>query len=137
MKILVGVTSAPEAMAALRRATEEARLRSAQLIILEYIRIEMSNEAGDPRGRRQAAKEQLEAWKDELSAEGLQVKILQPMGVGSASATLLRAAKDEGADLIIIGVRRRSPVGKLVLGSVAQDVLLNANCAVLTVKEDQ
>jgi multicomponent K+:H+ antiporter subunit A len=47
---------------------------------------------------------------------------------------LHQVAEDEGADLIVIGIRRRSAVGKLVLGSNAQDVLLNASCPVLAVK---
>jgi nucleotide-binding universal stress UspA family protein len=39
-----------------------------------------------------------------------------------------------GVDLIVIGMRRRSRVGKLLLGSTAQDVLLGADCAVLAVR---
>jgi nucleotide-binding universal stress UspA family protein len=47
---------------------------------------------------------------------------------------MVEIADEEGADLIVIGLRRRSPVGKLVLGSNAQDILLSANCPVLAVK---
>jgi nucleotide-binding universal stress UspA family protein len=39
-----------------------------------------------------------------------------------------------GADLLVIGARRRSPVGKALLGSVAQTVILEAALPVLVVK---
>ena len=47
---------------------------------------------------------------------------------------LIAVANDVGADLIVIGLRRRTPVGKLILGSNAQRILLDAPCAVLAVK---
>ena len=53
---------------------------------------------------------------------------------GDASDQLVDLAEEVDADLIVIGLRRRSPVGKLILGSNAQRVLLDAPCPVLTVK---
>ena len=47
---------------------------------------------------------------------------------------LVRFAKENDIDEIIIGVKRRSKVGKLVFGSTAQYVILKAPCPVLTVK---
>ena len=47
---------------------------------------------------------------------------------------LIEVAESEGAALIVIGLRRRSPVGKLLLGSNSQTLLLHADCPVLAVK---
>jgi nucleotide-binding universal stress UspA family protein len=47
---------------------------------------------------------------------------------------VLDAAEDHQADLIVIGLRRRTPVGKLFLGSTAQRIILEADCPVVAVK---
>jgi nucleotide-binding universal stress UspA family protein len=50
------------------------------------------------------------------------------------AGTLLRLVESIDADLLVIGARRRSPVGKAFLGSVAQTLILEANLPVLVVK---
>ena len=50
---------------------------------------------------------------------------------------LVKVAEETSAELIVIGLRRRTPVGKLILGSNAQRILLDAPCAVLAVKADE
>ena len=47
---------------------------------------------------------------------------------------LERLEADTDVDLLVIGVRRRSPVGKAFLGDVAQRLLLEADVPVLAVK---
>ena len=49
---------------------------------------------------------------------------------------LISVAQEVSADFIVIGLRRRSPVGKLILGSNAQRILLDASCPVLAVKAE-
>jgi nucleotide-binding universal stress UspA family protein len=51
-------------------------------------------------------------------------------------AEIVTAASDLGADLLVVGGRRRSPTGKAVFGSTAQDVMLNATCPVTFVRAD-
>ena len=49
---------------------------------------------------------------------------------------IVEAATDLGADLLVVGGRRRSPTGKAVFGSTAQDVMLDAPCPVTFVRAD-
>jgi nucleotide-binding universal stress UspA family protein len=81
-----------------------------------------------------AKAEDLEAIEKELTEAGLQHEVLQPTSGLTAAEEILRVAGEREVDLIVIGLRRRSPVGKLFMGSTAQQVLLDAPCAVLAVK---
>ena len=51
-----------------------------------------------------------------------------------AGEDLVQLAEDTNIDEIVIGIKRRSKVGKLLFGSTAQYVILNAPCSVLTVR---
>ena len=55
---------------------------------------------------------------------------------GDAAEDLLLVSGEVHAELIVIGLRRRTPVGKLILGSNAQRILLDAVCPVLAVKAE-
>ncbi len=52
------------------------------------------------------------------------------------SEDLLEVADEVDADLIVIGLRRRSAIGKFMLGSNAQHILMDSNRAVLTIRAD-
>lgn len=54
--------------------------------------------------------------------------------IGNPATALCKAAQEWGADLIMIGNRGRSGLAELVLGSVSNDVMHRAPCAVLVVK---
>ena len=49
---------------------------------------------------------------------------------------IVRVAEQNHAELVVIGIRTRSPVGKVLMGSVAQTVIMDAPCPVLTVRPD-
>jgi nucleotide-binding universal stress UspA family protein len=130
MKIVAGFLRSAEGRAALRRAIEEAKLRSGQLLVVHSMR-------GGERDELEQVltyREEFEQLEQQLKDEAIDYRLVEYARGNAPAEDLLQAARDEDADLIVIGIRRRSPVGKLVLGSNAQDILLNAECAVLAVK---
>ena len=84
-----------------------------------------------------ATSQDMDAISAELDDVGVEHKVLQPTDGKPAAEVILAAAAMHSADLIIIGLRPRTPVGKLITGSTAQQILLDAPCPVLTVKAQQ
>lgn len=128
--IVVSYVDKPEGWAALRRAVTEAKLRRARLVVVCARRI--VDPDADPA---------LRDARTELEADGLACDVeMTPgdrePGDREPADGLITIAERERADFIVIGLRRRSPVGKLILGSNAQRVLLDAPCPVLAVKAE-
>ncbi|HEY8339464.1 MAG TPA: universal stress protein [Egibacteraceae bacterium] len=132
MKVVVGYIRSPEGRAALDAAVQEARLRDAELLVLHS----MKGGTRDEERETLEYAEELERVRQRLAAEGIRHEVRELVRGMSPAEDLVDVAREEGAGLIVIGLRRRSPVGKLVLGSNAQDILLNADCPVLAVKAD-
>ena len=130
MKIVVGFIKSAEGTAALDRAIEEAELRQGELVVVH------SMEGGDKEDAEEvlAYREELEQVERRLADAGIPHEIHEFVRGQTPSEDIVQCAGDEGAELIIIGLRRRSTVGKLLLGSNAAEILLDANCPVLTVK---
>jgi nucleotide-binding universal stress UspA family protein len=130
MRILVGYTRTELGLAVLQHAIDEARLRGGELLILNTLR---GVGAGDE-DEAEKYRQELQKLGEELTGEGIQHRILDYTVGDSLAEDLLAAARKNEVSLLVIGLRRRSPVGKLVMGSTAQELLLNADCPVLAVK---
>ena len=128
--IVVGYVPKAEGKAALRRAAEEARLRGAKLVVVNSHRGGREFDREDARD----TEAQLQAVRDELSEAQVEHEIRQLVRGMDPAEDLINVASEVGADFIVIGLRRRTPVGKLILGSNAQRILLDAPCPVLAVK---
>lgn len=68
-----------------------------------------------------------------LESEGVQLSVRRDV-TPDVAQLVLEVAGESGADLIVVGIRHRSPVGKALMGSVSQRILLDATCPVLAVK---
>ena len=117
--IVVGYSSKPEGRAALKRALSEAELRHGELVV---VHTSLDVEVADLRA--------------ELEAAGVPFEVREAADALDPAEELITTAESRDAEFIIIGLRRRSPVGKLLLGSNAQRVLLDASCPVLAVKAE-
>lgn len=128
--IVVGYVPKAEGRAALTRAAEEAKLRGMRLVVVN------SHRGGREFDRDDAleSESQLEEVHSLLEASDVEHEVRQLVRGLDPADDLVNVAKEVGADIIVIGLRRRSPVGKLILGSNAQRVLLDAPCPVLAVK---
>ena len=130
--VVVGYVPKPEGEAALATAIDEARLRDAKLVVVNSHRggSEFDNNASTQADR------DMEAVRKKLEGVGVPFDVRQLVRGFEPAEDLISIAEANEAELIVIGLRRRSPVGKLILGSNAQRVLLDAHCPVLAVKAD-
>lgn len=126
--IVLGYVPGTLGDAALDAAVDECGRRNATLLVINSTRADRTVDVNYAFGPDMAA---LEA---RLAASGVEHEIRQFTSSQLASDDVLEAAEKVDADLIVIGVRRRSPVGKMLMGSDAQRILLQADCNVLAVK---
>jgi nucleotide-binding universal stress UspA family protein len=126
MAIVVGYVTTQEGSAALDAAVAETRRRDSRLIVVLARR-----SRGDDPSMLEA---EADAVRDLLDDADIAYDIRQLRRSDDVAQSLVATAEEVGAELIVIGLRRRSPVGKLVLGSNAQRILLDAPCPVLAVK---
>lgn len=127
MTIVIAYVPTAEGDAALRRGIEEALARFQDVVV--------NASRGDALAGDSAIADagRLAEVRKALEEAELAYDVRQPMR-GDPAEEIVRVAEDVRASLIVIGLRRRTPVGKLVLGSTGQRVLLDASCPVLAVK---
>lgn len=130
MTVLVGYVPNALGEATLRAGVEESRRRSEPLVVLNMSRDDVLVDA------RRAPADDLERVDRDVRELGVDVEVVQVEEGGDAAEALVEAATTHRASVLVIGLRHRSAVGKLILGSVAQRVLLGAPCPVLAVKAE-
>ena len=128
MSIVVGYAPTVEGEAALAAAGEEARLRRTSLVVVSSTR----GESGVAAPLRPTSA--LALAVADLRQGGVDCEVRNFEHASDPAEAILSVAEEEQASLIIIGLKRRSAVGKLLLGSTAQRVLMQAPCSVLAVR---
>ena len=130
MKILVGYDGSNVSKEAVSLAEQHARTFGAEIIIAQS----MVGGPEVPRKDFETAEKNIEHEKNRLLDKKIPCEALLSVRGLQAGEDLIQLAEEHKVDEIIIGVRRRSKVGKLLFGSTAQYVILNASCPVVSVK---
>lgn len=128
MTILVAYAPRPEGQAALDKGMEIARRRQEPLLVVN----------ASPGGRQEdpAMADVMDVERVErlLAASGLDAEFKQFVRGNSAVSEIEALVDSLPVSVLVIGLRKRSAVGKLIMGSVAQEILLSVSCPVLAVK---
>lgn len=127
MSVIAAYTPDEFGKAALEHAAAEAVRRETDLVVVNGTR-------GDSLvDTRYAHDDEIAALESRLAANGVAVTVRRDVAPDVAQL-VLDVAGETGAVLIVVGIRHRSPVGKALMGSVSQRILLDATCPVLAVK---
>jgi nucleotide-binding universal stress UspA family protein len=126
--IVVGYTPTPAGRAALSTATTEARKSDRPLVVVNTSR---GDALDDPAFAQPADLDWVRATLEEA---GVTFTIRQEVRAREAADELIDVLEEVGAELCVIGIRRRSAVGKMLLGSNAYRILMDSPCPVLTVR---
>lgn len=130
MKIVVGYDGSNAAMEALKIAGRQAKAFDGTIYVLHSL--VGGNEVS--KDDIENGESLLEFTKSYYDKDGIPCEthlLIRGMAPGE---DIVEYAKENEIDMIVIGVRRRSNVGKLLFGSTARFVILSAACPVLTVK---
>jgi nucleotide-binding universal stress UspA family protein len=122
MKVLVGVGGGDDGLRALDRTVERAHAADDDLTVA------VLEDAMDD----QAVEEVLDRVRETLSAASVEAEVRRL--AGDPGSALVDLAEREGFDRIAIGGGRRSPMGKITIGPIAEFVLLNSHVTVTLVR---
>lgn len=128
MTIVVGYVNNPAGHAALDKGIAEAKKDGWDLVVVNASR------TSDRRDAYRLGEGEIKSVRDYLSRSGVQAQVLARGSEYDPAEQILDAAAEAGAQLIVLGTRKRTPVGKFLLGSTIQRVILEAVCPVLCVK---
>ena len=128
MTILAAYVPRPEGQAALDKGIEIAKRRNERLMVVN------ASPGGSKEDVAKADVQDVERVEELLRAAGIDAEFKQFIRGKDAVAEIVALVDSLPASLLVIGIRKRSAVGKLILGSVAQELLLTVSCPVLAVK---
>jgi nucleotide-binding universal stress UspA family protein len=127
MTVVVGYRRSPEGLAALRFAVQEAGVHGDAVAVVHVY------ERAEDEGEWPSSEQDLDAVRALLEEHAVRGEIVEEALGSSVTDRILAAVQERGARMLVLGIRKRSPVGKLLLGSSAQQLIMDAGCPVVCV----
>lgn len=128
MTILVAYVPRPEGQAALDKGIELAKSQKEHLLVVN------TGSGGGQESTSFADVQDYERVEAILAKSGLDAELKQFVRGKTAIVEINELVDTLPISMLVIGLRKRSAVGKLIMGSVAQELLLSVSCPVLAVK---
>lgn len=128
MTILVAYVSRPEGRAALDKAIEMSKERKEPLLVVN------ASPGGQQEDPSLVPAFEVEQLEELIAKQGIQGEFKQFVRGNNAVEEINDLVETRDISLLVIGLRKRTAVGKLLLGSVAQEILMTVSCPVLCVK---
>ncbi len=128
MTILVAYVPRPEGQAALEKGIEMAKSQKETLLVVN------TSPGGSKENASFADVQDYERVEEILATCGIEAELKQFVRGKTAVEEIDELVQTRRISMLVIGLRRRSAVGKLIMGSVAQELLLTVSCPVLAVK---
>lgn len=128
MTILVAYVPRPEGQAALNKGIELAKSQNERLVVVN------TSPGGNKENKSFADVQDYERVEAILAQSGLDAELKQFVRGKTAVEEIDELVETLRISMLVIGIRKRTAVGKLIMGSVAQELLLTVSCPVLAVK---
>jgi nucleotide-binding universal stress UspA family protein len=128
MTVLLAYIHTPDGDAALAAAVDQARWRATNAVVVNVTR--PVAEVHSPK----SAEQELDAVAALFEGAGVDVEVRQLPGSTDRAGDILAVISETQPELVVIGLRKRSPVGALIIGSTSQRIIRGAECPVLVVK---
>lgn len=128
MTILVAYVPRPEGQAALEKGIEISKRDNQRLIVVN------ASTSGSTEDGSLINAQDAERLQQTLDSAGINAEFKQFVRGRNVTEEIEYLIESLNVSLLIIGIRKRSPVGKFIMGSIAQEILLSVSCPVLAVK---
>jgi nucleotide-binding universal stress UspA family protein len=134
MSVVVAHQVSPIGSVVLTHGAREAALRGVELVVVHVVET-LDLDVED--AQRNGLSTDVRAAVAASGSGDVKWDIHLATGTDDIAGTVVQLANQYGAEVLVIGARRRSPAGKFLLGSSAQRIILDADVPVLVVKADR